>query len=140
MNTIMVMSSIAILVCTLAVGTTDAAEPEARGTAVEDAQPPQPQPPPPTTDEKEMIKELKDKVDQVIEAQKKVLPSEFNPSIGFVSETIFSYTSKGSDETGSDRPGGFDVFQRSMELNVAGSVDPFAKGYAVINGSADASK
>jgi hypothetical protein len=139
MNTIMVMSSIAILVCTLVVGTTDAAESEARDTAVEDTQPPQPQPPPPATDEKEMIKELKDKVDQVIEAQKKVLPSEFNPSIGFVSETIFSYTSKGSEETGSDRPGGFDVYQRSMELNIAGSVDPFAKGYAVINGSADAS-
>ncbi len=40
-------------------------------------------------------------------------------------------------KTGSDRPGGFDFFQRSVELNVAASVDPFARGYAVINASAD---
>jgi hypothetical protein len=81
--------------------------------------------------------ELNEKVNQVVEAQKKTLPGEFNPAIGLVGETIFSYRSKGSDATGSDRPGGFDVFQRSIELNVASSVDPFAKGYAVINASAD---
>jgi hypothetical protein len=86
----------------------------------------------------EQLKDLNDKVDQVAEAQKKTLMSEFNPAIGLVGETIFSYRSKGSDQTGSDRPGGFDVWQRSVELNVAASVDPFAKGYAVINGSADA--
>ncbi len=85
------------------------------------------------------IRTLNEKVDEVAEAQKKSVPSVFNPSIGFVGETIFSYSSKGSEETGSDRPGGFDVFQRSMELNLAASVDPFARGYAVINASADSS-
>jgi hypothetical protein len=85
----------------------------------------------------EQIKELNEKVESVVEAQTKVRPSEFNPAIGFVGETIFSYRSKGSEATGSDRPGGFDVFQRSMELNVAASVDPFAKGYLVANASAD---
>jgi hypothetical protein len=85
----------------------------------------------------DQFKDLSDKVDQVAEAQKKTLMSEFNPSIGLVGETIFSGNSKGSDQTGSDRPGGFDVWQRSIELNVAASVDPFAKGYAVINASAD---
>ena len=83
------------------------------------------------------LKELNQKVDQVVEAQKKILPSEFNPAIGLVGETVFSYHSENSDKTGSDRPGGFDVFQRSVELNVSASVDPFAKGYAVINASAD---
>ncbi len=83
------------------------------------------------------VKELKETVDQVVEAQKKYVPSVFNPSIGFVGETIFSYNSKGSQQTGSDRPGGFDVNLRSMELNLAASVDPFARGYAVINASAD---
>jgi hypothetical protein len=87
----------------------------------------------------EQLKDLNDKVGQVAEAQKKNLMSEFNPAIGLVGETIFSYNSKGSDQTGSDRPGGFDVWQRSIELNVAASVDPFAKGYAVINASADSS-
>ena len=79
----------------------------------------------------QQVQELKEKVDQVVEAQKKIMPSEFNPSIGLVGETIFSYRSKGSNETGSDRPGGFDVFQRSVELNAAASVDPFAKAYVV---------
>ena len=84
------------------------------------------------------MKELNTKVDNVVEAQKKIRPSEFNPSIGLVGETIFSYRSKGSDQTGSDRAGGFDVYQRSVELNIAAAVDPFAKGYAVLNASADA--
>ena len=92
---------------------------------------------PPVAVTTNQLKELSEKVDQVVEAQKKILPSEFNPAIGLVGETIFSYNSKGSDQTGNDRPGGFDVWQRSIELNVAASVDPFAKGYAVINGSAD---
>ena len=92
----------------------------------------------PSGEIRQQVQELKDKVDQVVEAQRKVLPSEFNPSIGLVGETIFSYNNKGSAQTGSSRPGGFDVFQRSVELNAAASVDPFAKAYVVINGSADA--
>ncbi len=83
------------------------------------------------------IKELSDKVENVVEAQKKTLPSEFNPAIGFVGETVTSYRSKGSDKTGSDRPGGFDVWARSLELNASASVDPFAKGWIVANASAD---
>ena len=86
----------------------------------------------------DQVKELNDKVEGVVEAQKKTLMSEFNPAIGFVGETIFSYRSKGSEATGSDRPGGFDVWQRSLEMIASASVDPFAKGYTVINASADA--
>ena len=84
------------------------------------------------------VAELNQKVEDISEAQKKKLASEFNPAIGLVGETIFSYHSKSSDATGNARPGGFDVFQRSVELNVAAAVDPFATGYAVINASADA--
>lgn len=87
---------------------------------------------------RQKVEELNDKVEQVVEAQKKETPSIFNPAIGLVGETIFSYRSKVSESTGSDRPGGFDIFQRSVELNVAGSVDPFATAYAVINASVDA--
>jgi len=85
----------------------------------------------------QQVEELKEQVNSVAEAQQKKLPSEFNPAIGLVGETIFSYRSKGSNATGSDRPGGWDVNQRSVELNIAASVDPFAKGYAVLNASAD---
>ena len=83
------------------------------------------------------IEELNDKVDLVVEAQKKEHPNEFNPAIGLVGETIFGYRSKGKAQTGSDRPGGFDAFQRSVELTAASAIDPFAKGYLVVNGSAD---
>jgi acyl-CoA-binding protein len=86
----------------------------------------------------DQIKELHDKVESVVEAQTKTRPNEFNPSIGVVGETLFSYSSRGNGDTGRDRPGGFDVFQRSVELNVAAAVDPFAKGYVVANASADA--
>ena len=85
----------------------------------------------------QQVQELKEKVDQVVEAQKKAVPSVFNPAIGFVGETIFSYNNKNSQQTGSSQPGGFDVFQRSIELNAAASVDPFARGYVVINASVD---
>jgi hypothetical protein len=84
------------------------------------------------------FKELSDKVDSVVEAQKKTLMSEFNPALGFVGETVSSYRSQDSDQTGSDRPGGFDVWARSLELNASASVDPFAKAWVVANASADA--
>jgi uncharacterized coiled-coil protein SlyX len=85
----------------------------------------------------QQVEQLNEKVDQVVEAQKKNILSIFNPAIGLVTEVIPSYRTKGSNETGSDRPGGFDFFLRSVELNVAASVDPFAKAYVVINATAD---
>ena len=96
------------------------------------------QPTPTGTVTQDQLQAINNKVDKVVEAQKKKLMSEFNPSIGLVGETIFSYRSQPSDKTGSDRNGGFDVNQRSVELNLAASVDPFVTGYAVINASADA--
>ena len=83
------------------------------------------------------VEELKEKVDKVVENQTRTQPGIFNPAIGVVGETIFGYRSGKMSETGSGRPGGYDVNQRSVELNIAASVDPFAKAYAVINGSAD---
>ncbi|MGC2425382.1 MAG: hypothetical protein WA666_13660 [Nitrospirota bacterium] len=93
---------------------------------------------PKTSGVQEQVQELSDKVNDIAEAQRKVLPSEFNPSIGLVGETIFSYRNRPSSQTGSARPGGFDAFQRSVELNLAGSVDPFASAYVVANATADA--
>ena len=55
-------------------------------------------------DLQQKVQELNEKVDQVVETQKKEIMSIFNPSIGLVGETIFSYSSKGSTATGSDRP------------------------------------
>ncbi len=88
-------------------------------------------------DLEERIEELTEKVNSISGAQKQSKPNEFNPSIGLVGELVTSYRTQGKVETGSDRPGGIDINARSVELNVAASVDPFAKGYAVINASAD---
>ena len=93
--------------------------------------------PPQETMIQEQVTQLNAKVDRVVEAQKKVRPGELNPAIGLVGETLFSRRSGSSAATGSDRPGGFDVFQRSMELIFSASADPFAKGYAVVNAEAD---
>ena len=89
------------------------------------------------SEEPDLIKELSDKVDNIVEAQKKTLPGEFNPALGFVGELVSSYHSEGADKTASDRPGGFDVWARSLELNASASVDPFAKAWIVANASAD---
>ncbi len=91
----------------------------------------------PSGDMQQQVQELKEKVEQIAEAQTRTSPGIFNPAIGLVGETIFSYNDKGSTQTGNDRPGGYDVFQRSVELNAAAAVDPFAKAYTVINASAD---
>ena len=92
----------------------------------------------------EQVEELKEQVGQVAEAQKQEFLSKYNPSIGFVGETLFDLSQPArpsirlsSPREPSPRPGGCDFFQRSMELNIAGSVDPFARGYAVLNASAD---
>src|SRR5271157_1930557 len=91
----------------------------------------------PAGEMQQQVQELKEKVEQVAEAQTRTSPGIFNPAIGLVGETVFSYRDKGSSQTGSARPGGFDVFQRSVELNAAAAVDPYAKAYVVINASAD---
>ena len=96
-----------------------------------------------TGEVQQQVEELKEQVSLVAEAQKQELLSKFNPAIGLVGESIGAYRSQPGRFTNvlypqaSPRPGGGDFFQRSMELNIAASVDPFAKGYAVLNASAD---
>ncbi len=89
----------------------------------------------PSTEE---VDELKQRVEELTTASKRTFISQMNPGIGFVMDSIFSYTSRGNDATGQDRPGGFDAFLRTAELSLEASVDPFARLYGVIAGSADA--
>jgi hypothetical protein len=93
---------------------------------------------PPSAVSAKEIDELKQRVDELTTASKKTFISQFNPGIGFAGDTIFSYSSKGMGSTGSDRPGGADVFLRTAELNLEATVDPFARAYGVIAASADA--
>ncbi len=83
------------------------------------------------------VEDLKQRVDDLTTASKRTSVNQFNPGIGFVGDTIFSYTSKGQAATGSARPGGYDVFMRTAELNLEASVDPFVRAYGVIAASAD---
>ena len=83
------------------------------------------------------IEELQQRVDALTESSKKSFAGQFNPAFGFVGETIFGYRSTGSDKNGGGRPGGFDAFLRSGELTLQAAIDPFAKGYLVVNATAD---
>lgn len=86
----------------------------------------------------EEVAELERRVDALMERGKQTPVSVFNPAIGFVGETIFGYNSRANTATGFERPGGWDAYLRSAELNFEASIDPFLRGYAVINASADA--
>lgn len=86
----------------------------------------------------EEVDELRKRVDNLSDKAKQVARNIFNPAIGFVGEAVFSYNSKGNDATGFERPGGWDAYLRSAELNLEMSVDPFVRGYGVINATADA--
>src|SRR5919197_4990549 len=60
-------------------------------------------------------------------AANKTFPSQFNPAIGLIIDTVGSY--------GSKTRGDFDF--RAAELGISASVDPFARGYAILTGSPD---
>jgi hypothetical protein len=60
-------------------------------------------------------------------AANKTFPSQFNPAIGFVVDTVFSHTRQDKSN--------FEF--RSGELGISASVDPFARAYAIINGTSD---
>jgi uncharacterized coiled-coil protein SlyX len=100
--------------------------------------PPAPDTTQPSVATAEDVAALERRVDLLTERSKQTPLSIFNPAIGFVGETIFGYNSRANTATGFERPGGWDAYLRSAELNLEASVDPFVRGYAVINASADA--
>jgi len=57
----------------------------------------------------------------------KTFPSQFNPAIGLIVDTAASYKE--------NERANFEF--RSAELGVSASVDPFARGYAILNGTND---
>jgi len=65
------------------------------------------------------------KIQPSLVAANKTFPSQFNPAIGLIIDTVGSY----SGEHG----GNFEL--RSAEIGLSASVDPFVRGYAVISGS-----
>jgi hypothetical protein len=68
---------------------------------------------------------IMEKVQPSLAAANKTFPSQFNPAIGFIIDTVGSYVEHGG--------GNFEF--RSGELGISANVDPYVRGYAIINGS-----
>jgi len=81
--------------------------------------------------EEQLKQDVKDDVMREIQpslqAANKTFPSQFNPAIGLIIDTVGSYQEIGG--------GNFEF--RSAEIGLSASVDPFARGYVFINGNAD---
>jgi hypothetical protein len=91
-----------------------------------------PVPAPPAAGDREQLKrEVREEVIRDIQPKlaeaNKTFPSQFNPAITLVLDSAFSYRDH-------DRAN-FDF--RSAELGLSASIDPFARGYAIFNGSPD---
>src|SRR5438094_1048691 len=87
--------------------------------------------PPAARDREQLKQEVREEVlrdlQPTLSAASKTFPSQFNPAIGLVIDNAFSYRDH-------DRAN-FDF--RTAELGLAASIDPFVRGYALINGSPD---
>ncbi len=95
------------------------------------------------------IQEVEAKANAALEASKKTFASQFNPAISLGIDTIGSYKSNSQGfnpgngpqagaRINNGRPAGADFNLRSAELFISADVDPFARAYATINASADA--
>jgi hypothetical protein len=92
--------------------------------------PAQPTPPPAApmaVDAEELKRMILAEIQPQLAAANKTFPSQFNPAIGFVVDSVFSYSR--------EHRSNFEF--RSGELGISASVDPFARAYAIINGTPD---
>jgi hypothetical protein len=76
---------------------------------------------------REITASIMRRVQPQLAAANKTFPSQFNPAIGLIVDNVASY--------GTKTRGDFDF--RAAELGLSASVDPFARGYAIITGSPD---
>src|SRR5215813_7987772 len=85
----------------------------------------------PPTDEERLKKEVTENVMRRIQpslaAANKTFPSQFNPAIGLIIDTVASYRGQ--------QGGNFEL--RAAELGLSASVDPFARAWAIITGSSE---
>ena len=74
-----------------------------------------------------VTEQVLDKIQPNLQAASKTFPSEFNPAIGLIIDTVAS--AKEHDNN--------DFEFRSAELGISANIDPFTKGSAIITGSPD---
>src|SRR5712692_9077747 len=94
--------------------------------------PPALPPTPPAAGAREQLKqEVREEVLRDIQPQlaaaNKTFSSQFNPAIGLILDSAFSYRQHEGNN--------FDF--RAAELGISASIDPFVRGYAIITGSPD---
>jgi hypothetical protein len=77
--------------------------------------------------ERRVTANVLEKIQPSLSAANKTFPAQFNPAIGLIVDTVGSYQENGG--------GNFEF--RSAELGISANVDPFARGYAIINGTND---
>ena len=75
----------------------------------------------------EVADEVARRIQPQLAAANKTFPSQFNPAIGFIVDDVFSYSEH--------ERANFEF--RSGELGISANVDPFARAYAIINGTPD---
>jgi len=77
--------------------------------------------------EKRVTENIIQKIQPSLAAANKTFPSQFNPAIGLIIDSVGSYKE--------NERGNFEF--RSAELGLSANIDPFARGYAIINGTND---
>src|SRR2546426_1927496 len=82
--------------------------------------------PPAVVDEEALKLKILEELQPQLAAANKTFPAQFNPAIGFIVDSVLSFTSR-KDQ------GNFEF--RSGELGISASVDPFARAYAILNGT-----
>jgi len=88
-------------------------------------------PPTPTAEadseriKREVTEQIMRRIQPSLTAANKTFPSQFNPALGLIIDTVGSYSA--------NHGGNFEL--RAAELGLSASVDPFARGYAIITGS-----
>jgi cell division protein FtsB len=77
--------------------------------------------------ERRVTTNVLEKIQPSLSAANKTFPAQFNPAIGLIIDTVGSYQENGG--------GNFEF--RSAEIGISANIDPFARGYAIFNGTND---
>jgi hypothetical protein len=85
-----------------------------------------PPPAPAAVDEEALKLKILEALQPQLAAANKTFPAQFNPAIGFIVDSVLSFTSR-KDQ------GNFEF--RSGEIGISASVDPFVRAYAILNGT-----
>jgi len=85
-----------------------------------------PPPAPAVVDEEALKLKILEELQPQLAAANKTFPAQFNPAIGFIVDSVLSFTSR-KDQ------GNFEF--RSGEIGISASVDPFVRAYAILNGT-----